>query len=128
MGESMNLRATTIGLLGALYAGLGLWAGFHSSSFGAVLADFGPRNDHLVHDFGAASVAIGVGLLAAVRRAAWRTPVLVVATVWNGLHTVSHAVDLGHAASRTVGIAELVLLVAGTALLAGLALASKGDA
>jgi hypothetical protein len=124
----MNLKAITLGLIGALYTGLGIWAGFHSSSFGAVLADFGPQNDHLVHDFGAASVAIGIGLLAAVSRPAWRTPALLIATVWNGLHAISHAVDLGHAASRAVGIAELALLVGGTVLLGGLALASREDA
>jgi len=123
----MTAKAITIGLFGALYAGLGAWAGIDSSSFGLVLADFGPQNDHLVHDFGAASVAIGVGLLIAVSRVAWRTPVLAVAAVWNGLHAVSHAVDLGHAASRTVGIAELALLVGGTALLGVLAIASKED-
>jgi len=127
-GNPVTVKTTTIGLIGALFTGLGVWAAFDSSSFGAVLADFGPQNDHLVHDFGAASVAIGAGLLLAVRRVEWRTPVLLVATVWNGLHAVSHAVDLGHAASRTVGIAELALLVGGTALLGVLAVASKEDA
>jgi len=127
-GSLVTLKALALGLVGALFVGLGAWAGFDSSSFGAVLADFGPRNDHLVHDFGAASVAIGVGLLVSVSRTAWRTPILLVATVWNGLHAVSHAFDLGHAASRGVGIVELALLVGGTALLGGLAFASREDA
>jgi hypothetical protein len=119
------MKAVGIGLFGTLFTGLGAWAGIGSSSFAATLADFGPENDHLVHDFGAASVAIGVALLVAVRRVAWRMPVLLVATIWNGLHAVSHAVDLGDAASRMVGVVELVLLVSGTALLGGLAIASK---
>jgi len=122
------VKALAIGLLGALFAGLGAWAGLHASSFATVLADFGPENDHLVHDFGAASVAIGAGLLLAVRRKAWRTPVLLVATVWNGLHAVSHVVDIGDAASRTVGVVEAALLVAGTVLIGALAIASKEDA
>jgi hypothetical protein len=121
------MKAVGIGLFGTLFTGLGAWAGIGSSSFAATLADFGPENDHLVHDFGAASVAIGVALLVAVRRVAWRMPVLLVATIWNGLHAVSHAVDLGDAASRMVGVVELVLLVSGTALLGGLAIASKED-
>lgn len=121
------MRSLAIGALGALFVLLGVWAGVDSASFTTVLADFGPRNDHLVHDFGAASVAMGVGLLVAVRRLAWQTPVLVVATVWNGLHAVSHVVDLGDADSRAVGIAEAALLVAGTLVLGWLALTSQEE-
>jgi len=122
------MKAISIGLLGVLFTGLGAWAGIDSSSFAATLADFGPQNDHLVHDFGAASAAVGVALLVAVSQVAWRTPVLLVATLWNGLHAVSHAIDLGDAASRTVGLVELALLVGGTALLGALAVSSKEDA
>jgi hypothetical protein len=122
------VRALAIGLLGALFTALGAWAGIDSASFTRVLADFGPANDHLVHDFGAGSVAVGVGLLLAVRRIAWRSPVLLVATFWNGLHAVSHLADIGEAESRTVGITEAVLLVAGTALLGALTIASEEDA
>ena len=122
------MKALAIGLLGALFAALGAWAGIDSGSFTEGLADFGPENDHLVHDFGAASLAIGVGLLVAVRTPGWRAPVLLVATVWNGLHAVSHLADIGDAASRSLAIAEAALLVAGTALLAVLTVASKEDA
>jgi hypothetical protein len=122
------MKSVAIGLLGALLTGLGAWAGVDSASFARVLADFGAENDHLVHDFGAASVAIGAGLLLAVRNQAWRVPLLLVATMWNGLHAVSHVADIGEAASRTAGIVEAILLVAGTAVLASLTLASKEDA
>ncbi|TCC35326.1 hypothetical protein [Kribbella speibonae] len=111
-----------------LFAALGIWAAVGSGSFTRTLADFGPRNDHLVHDFGAASIAIGVGLLLAVRRTSWRTPVLVVAAIWNGLHAVSHLADLGEARSLAVGIGEAGLLVVGTGALALLAFASRQDA
>jgi uncharacterized protein YjeT (DUF2065 family) len=117
----------TIAALGLVYVVLGAWAGIDSGSFTRALADFGPANDHLVHDFGAASFAIGLGLLLAVRRPTWRTPVLAVATVWNGLHAVSHLVDIDDAESRAVGIVEAVLLVAGTGLLGMLAVASRED-
>ena len=123
-----RVRTAALGLLGVVFTGLGLWAGIDSGSFNQVLADFGPRNDHLVHDFGAATVAIGVGLLIATRRLAWQPPVLLVATIWNGLHAVSHVVDIDAAASRGLAIAEAALLVAGTALLAALTVASKEDA
>jgi hypothetical protein len=114
----------TIGALGLVFVTTGAWAGIGSDSFTRALADFGPQNDHLVHDFGAASVAVGTGLLLAVRRVAWRTPVLVVATVWNGLHAISHLADIERAESRAVGIAEAALLVAATVLLGALATAS----
>jgi hypothetical protein len=122
------VKSLVIGLFGALFTGLGAWAGIDSGSFTRVLADFGPENNHLVHDFGAASVAIGAGLLVAVRRVAWQTPLLLVATVWNGLHAVSHLVDIGDADSRGLAIAEAALLVGGTALLAVLTFTSREDA
>lgn len=120
--------SVAIGALGLLFVLTGGWAGVDSHSFSRTLADFGPENGHLVHDFGAASFAIGAGLLLAVRRVAWRAPVLVVATLWNGLHAISHLVDLEHAESRAVGIGEAALLVAGTLLLGALALASREEA
>lgn len=131
-GRGAPVRSTTldvalIATLGGIFTGLGIWAALGSGSFSRTLADFGPRNDHLVHDLGAASIAIGVGLLLAVRRVSWRTPVLVVAALWNGLHAVSHLVDLTKARSLAVGVGEAVLLVAGTVLLGYLAAASRED-
>lgn len=123
-----RLASVAIAAFGGLFAGLGIWAAVGSESFTRVLADFGPQNDHLVHDFGAASIAIGAGLLLAVRRTSWRTPVLVVATAWNGLHAVSHLADLAEARSLAVGIGEAVLLVVGTGALGHLAFASREDA
>ncbi|RZT28495.1 hypothetical protein EV649_2272 [Kribbella sp. VKM Ac-2569] len=125
-----RLAPVAIAAFGGLFAGLGIWAAVGSGSFTRALADFGPQNDHLVHDFGAASIAIGAGLLLAVRRTSWRTPVLVVATAWNGLHAVSHLVDLSEARSRSlaVGVGEAVLLVVGTGVLGFLTFASREDA
>jgi len=114
-----------VGALGVVFVGLGAWAGAHSGSFTDVLADFGPENDHLVHDFGAASVAIGAALLVAALEPSWRTPVLAVAALWNGLHTVSHVVDLGDAGSTTVAVVEVVLLAGATAVLIALARSAR---
>jgi hypothetical protein len=114
-----------VGALGVVFVGLGAWAGGHSGSFTDVLADFGPQNDHLVHDFGAASVAIGAALLIAALEPSWRTPILAVAALWNGLHTVSHVVDLGEAASTAVAVTEVLLLAGATALLTALAWSAR---
>jgi uncharacterized membrane protein len=122
------MRTIAIGALGGLFVVLGLWAAIDSESFTDLLADFGPENSHLVHDFGAASIAVGACLLIAVRLTAWQLPMLVVATLWNGLHAVSHLADLGDAGSRVVGVTEAVLLVGGTVLLGWLAYTSREKA
>lgn len=122
------MRTIVIGALGGLFVVLGLWAAVDSASFTDVLADFGPENSHLVHDFGAASIAVGACLLIAVRRTAWQLPMLVVATLWNGLHAVSHLADLEDAGSRVVGVTEAVLLVGGTVILGWLAYTAREKA
>lgn len=66
-----RIRSTLTGTLGGVFVLLGLWAAAHPRSFTAVLADFGPFNAHLIHDFAAASAAVGVGLIA--RPHTWRT-------------------------------------------------------
>jgi len=111
--------------LGTVFVLLGAWAAAGSRSFARVLADFGPLNDHLVHDYGAASVAIGSGLLISARLVAWRTPALTIAAIWNGLHLVSHVADLGRAGSRALGLTEVGLLVIATGLLAWFARTSR---
>lgn len=121
------LTPVALAAFGASYVVLGGWAGAHAASFTEAVADFGPQNDHLVHDYGAASIAVGGGLLLAVRRPVWWFPVLAVAATWNALHAVSHLVDIDHAGSRAVGVAETLVLVASTVLLAGLALAAKAE-
>lgn len=107
--------------LGGVFVMLAVWAAAHPRSFAAALADFGPFNAHLVHDFAASSAAFGVGLVVAGRVPGWRTPMLTLAALWNGFHAVSHVIDVADAGSVVVGWAEVLLLVAGTALLAFLA-------
>ncbi len=111
--------------LGTVFVLMGAWAAADSRSFARVLVDFGPLNDHLVHDYGAASVAIGSGLLISARLVAWRTPLLTIAAIWNGLHLVSHVADLGRAGSRPLGLTEVGLLVLATGLLAWFARTSR---
>ncbi|HSI27591.1 MAG TPA: hypothetical protein VK948_09285 [Aeromicrobium sp.] len=107
-----------LALFGLGFTAMGLWAAADPRSFTDVVADFGAYNPHLIHDYAAASLAFGIGLLAAARRVAWRVPVLALAVLWNGFHAVSHIADVEHAASRTVGIIDAVGLVVLTGLLA----------
>jgi hypothetical protein len=122
-----QIVAAVLGVLGLHLVAFGVWAGVDAASFADVVADYGPRNDHLVHDYGAASFAVGAGLLLAVRRTDWRVPMLVIAALWNGLHAASHLADVDDAASRALGVTEAALLVLSTVLLAGLAVAVKEE-
>lgn len=61
----------------------------------------------------------------AVRRAAWRVPVLALALVQYALHSVNHLIDVGEADPSWLGPANLVSLVLATALLAWMLRASR---
>ena len=70
----------------------GFWAFFAPTSFSDFI-DYGPYNEHLIHDAGAFQLGIGVGVLAAVF---WSDGLLAALTgfaVASGLHTVSHYLD-----------------------------------
>ena len=59
----------------------------------AAVPDFGPLNEHFVRDIGSAFTMLGVGLLWAAFRAAVRVPVLVLVTLFSGLHALVHVFD-----------------------------------
>lgn len=113
--------------LGAVQLGLAAWAAADLSSFTEHLGNFGAYNAHLVRDFAAASATFGAGLLLAARIRSWRTPILVLAATWSGLHALSHLADAGHADPHVLGPTEAVALVAVTALLVVLAWLSGPD-
>jgi hypothetical protein len=100
---------------------LGLWAAVAARSFARTVADFGPDHPHLVHDFAATSATFGLALVLGAYLSAWRTPALVMAAVWNGLHSLSHLLDVGAATPGWVGPLEAAALLAVTAVLAALA-------
>jgi len=104
------------------------WAAADASSFADVVADFGAENDHLVHDFAASSATFGIALLVAIAAPSWRTPILALAVLWNGLHAISHVVDVGEADPGIVGPIEAVALLATTVLLGWLAWLSAQEA
>jgi hypothetical protein len=97
-------------VIGAL---LWLAPGFFFSEIGP----YGPRNDHYMGDTATWYLASGAALLAAVRRPAWRAPVLFLVAVQYALHSLNHLLDVGEADPGWLGPANLVSLVLGTALL-----------
>ncbi|HTR88499.1 MAG TPA: hypothetical protein VMG62_00145 [Solirubrobacteraceae bacterium] len=64
--------------------------------------------------------AVGLALLAAIRRPSWRVPVLAVATLQYGLHSLNHLLDLAKAHPAWLGWFDLLTLAAATAMLAWL--------
>src|SRR5436190_16270672 len=108
-----------IALLGIGFTAFGGWAAIDPASFPA--AEFPPFNEHLIHDVAATFLCFGVGLLAAARMTAWRTPVLALAAIWNGFHAVAHVVDVDRASTKAIGVHTAIELVMITVALAALA-------
>jgi hypothetical protein len=98
-----------------LLTGALLWLapGFFHDEIGP----FGPRNDHYMGDLATWYLALGVVVLAAVRRPQWRVPVLALAVLQNALHAFNHLLDVGEADPEWLGPATLLSLVALTAVL-----------
>jgi hypothetical protein len=86
------------------------------------IATFQPRNDHFIRDYATIHVALGVALVAAARRPAWRGAVLLVAVLQFALHTANHVYDLGYPEEGWVGPVTTGLLAASLAVLIAVAL------
>lgn len=108
-------------VLGLVYLALGAWAAIAPASFTNELADFGTYNPHLIHDVATVLLTFGGALVAAAQLPSWRTPVLALAALWNGLHAVSHLVDIGKAATPQLGVGVAALTVVTAAGFAWLA-------
>jgi hypothetical protein len=104
--------------VGQLVIGALLWLtpGFFHDEIGP----YGARNDHYLGDLATWYLALGGVTLLAVRRAAWRLPVLAFAFVQYVLHSVNHLVDIGEADPSWLGPANFIGLVLTTVLLAWL--------
>lgn len=114
-----------IALIGLVSTALGGWLALDPASSPA--AAFPPLNEHLIHDSAAAFLAFGLGLLLAARVPVYRFPILALAALWNGLHTVSHIVDVGSAETMTHGVTAIVQLAILTVVLTILAWRCRTD-
>jgi len=59
----------------------------------AAVPDFGPLNEHFVRDIGSTFTMLGIGLVWAAFQRAVRLPVLVLVTLFSGLHALVHVYD-----------------------------------
>ena len=112
-------------LLGLIQLAAGCWMTFATSSFAKRVAPYGAVDRHDLRDFATFYLALGVALLGASIRPTWRVPILGLATLEYGLHTINHAIDVNHAHPAWVGPADLAALAAATALFACLAWAAR---
>jgi hypothetical protein len=99
-------------ILGALQLLQGLAIIVAPRDFYDAVANFGPYEPHLLRDTATINLAIGVALLVAAQRAAWRQPVLALAGLQFGLHAINHLLDVGDAESDFVGWFDVVTLAA----------------
>ena len=114
----------------ALGAGLVVLAGFNIAlaifmavaphAFYTAIGPFGPFNDHYVRDVATFQAAIGIALLVAVRRPAWRVPVLGLTAIQFALHSVNHLLDIAKAHPAWTGYFDFISLAATTGVLAWL--------
>ena len=125
MGGNANAPATrerTVAVgtlaLGLVQLGLGAWMAAAPRSFFDAIGGFGEFDDHDVRDVATFYLALGVGLVVAWRKPAWRLPVLVVAELQYAFHVVNHLVDIGDAEPGWVGPADVISLAAGAAAFA----------
>jgi hypothetical protein len=100
--------------------GLALLMAGSPHTFYTAVGPFGAFNAHYIRDVASFYGAIGIGLLIAVSRPAWRVPVLAVTTIQYALHSVNHLVDIGKAHPAWNGYFDFFSLAAATVLLAWL--------
>ena len=84
-----------LGFLGVTQLAIGVWLIVSPDSFVDTVADFGPADAHFLRDLGTFQAGLGIALLAAVGRPAWRVPVLFAALAQSALHTINHLFDIG---------------------------------
>jgi hypothetical protein len=99
-------------ILGVSQLALGAFLAIAPGTFFEAVADFGVRNDHFLRDVATFYLALGVVLLVAVDRPAWRAPVLAFGAVQYGLHALNHLLDVADADPGWIGPFDFVSLAA----------------
>jgi hypothetical protein len=97
-------------VLGVTQVAQGLFMVIAPHSFYDLIANFGAYNAHDFRDNATAVTALGVMLLVAAGRPAWRAPICGVAALATALHALNHIVDVGKADKLGVGIFDAVSL------------------
>ena len=115
-------------VFGVTQMALGLFMAIAPGTFFDVVGPFGTRNDHYVRDLSTFYIALGLAGLMAVRRPAWRVPVLALATIEFVLHAVNHLADIGEADPKWNGPVTFAAVAASAALLGWMLSVAARDA
>jgi hypothetical protein len=113
-------RRAAFSALAVLHLALGGWMVISPHSFFTSLGAFAPYNPHYERDAATFILAFAFGSAVAVRRPAWRVPVLAVITVQYALHALNHLHDAGRAANSWAGPVDVVTLALAGAQFAAL--------
>jgi hypothetical protein len=98
-------------ILGLTQFAIGAWLVIDPDSFVDAIAPFGGSDHHFLRDLGTFQAGIGIALLAAIARPAWRMPILFAALAQSALHTVNHLFDIGGTDPGWLGPANFVALL-----------------
>jgi hypothetical protein len=109
-----------IAAFAAVELGLALFTVISAHSFYTAIGPFGAFNPHYLRDVASFEGAIGIALVLAIQRPAWRVPVLALATFQFALHSLNHLFDIGRAHPAWTGYFDFFSLFAATVLLAWL--------
>ncbi|HEX3518375.1 MAG TPA: hypothetical protein VHT29_05015 [Solirubrobacteraceae bacterium] len=99
---------------------LALFMAVAPHGFFTAVGPYGTYNGHYIRDVSTFYAAIGIGLLVALRRPAWRVPVLAITTIQYALHSLNHLLDVAKAHPPWTGYFNFFSLAAATVLLAWL--------
>jgi UPF0716 family protein affecting phage T7 exclusion len=82
-------------LLAGVQLVLGAFLAIAPGTFIDTIAPYGDAEHHFLRDLATFYLAMGVALLLAVRRPAWRVPVLFLIALQYAIHTINHLIDIG---------------------------------
>jgi hypothetical protein len=117
---ALSVLTVGIGAFALYHVALAALMAFAPHAFYTQIGPFGIRNDHYIRDVASYNAALGFAFFMALRRRAWRVPVLALTTVQFALHSINHLVDIGSAHPSWNGYFDFFSLAALTVLLAWL--------
>lgn len=95
---------------GAFHLVVGLWQVVAPHAFWETIGGFGPYNRHYLGDNATYELALGLALLASLRRPAWRAPLLALTALQIVLHAINHLVDVSASHPGWAGVFDFVSL------------------
>jgi hypothetical protein len=107
-------------MFAALHLGLALFMAVSPHGFYTDVGPFEAFNQHYIRDVATFYAALGLGMAVALRRPAWRVPMLAITALQYALHSVNHLIDIGKAHPAWIGYFDFSTIAAATLLLAWL--------